>query len=129
MCPSGAPSAAVLHEAATAAPFTIWNVLQLVSAIDASRMCAGHCLKSFNLEPGRDTLSRLVQAVYLESEFGVLTDLEAAGSALENPYVYDSAARELKSMADKGLVKIIRERVRHGAEEPLIGHISFTRLR
>jgi hypothetical protein len=59
----------------------------------------------------------------------VATDLEAAGTSLENPYVYDSAARELKSMAEEGLVEIIGEQVAYGAAEQLIKHISFARLR
>ena len=74
-------------------------------------------------------MSKIVRSIYLESEFGVPTELEGAGTSLENPYVYDSAARELKSMADEGLVKIVREQVRHGFSEPLIGRISFARLR
>ena len=74
-------------------------------------------------------MSQLVKSIYLESAFGVPTELESAGTALENPYVYDSAARELKSMAEAGLVKIIREQVRHGYSEPLIKSISFARLR
>jgi hypothetical protein len=74
-------------------------------------------------------MSTLVKNVYLDSEFGVATDLEAAGTSLENPYVYDSAARELKSMAQEGLVKIIREQVADEAAEPLIKRISFARLR
>jgi hypothetical protein len=67
--------------------------------------------------------------MYLDSEFGVPTDLQAAGTALENPYVYDSAARDLKAMADKGLVKIVREQVCAGSAGPLIRSISFARLR
>ncbi len=74
-------------------------------------------------------MNSLVHSVYLDSQFGVATDLEAAGTSLENPYVYDSAARELKSMAEEGLVKIIREQVAQGAQEPLIRHISFARVR
>lgn len=74
-------------------------------------------------------MSTLVQTVYLDSEFGVATDLQAAGTSLENPYVYDSAARELKSMAQEGLVEIVREQVAYGPAEPLIRHISFARLR
>jgi hypothetical protein len=74
-------------------------------------------------------MQSLVHAMYLESEFGVTTDLEAAGTTLENPYVYDSAARDLKAMADQGLVKIVREHVRSGAAGPLIHSISFARLR
>ncbi len=71
----------------------------------------------------------LVRSIYLDSELGVPTDLDGAGTGLENPYVYDSVARDLKAMADEGLVKIVREQVRHGSPERLIGRISFARLR
>jgi hypothetical protein len=74
-------------------------------------------------------LRSLVRSIYLDSEPGVPTELESAGTALENPYVYDSAARELKSMAHEGLVEIVREQLRDGASEPLIGRIAFARLR
>lgn len=71
----------------------------------------------------------LVHSIYLDSEPGTLTELDPSGTGLENPYVYDSAARELKEMADHGLVRIVREQVREGARQPLIGRISFARLR
>ena len=74
-------------------------------------------------------MSTLVRTIYSESEFGVETELTSAGTSLENPYVYDSAARELRSMADEGLVEIISERVRDEAPAPLIRHITFARLR
>ncbi|GAB4556756.1 MAG: hypothetical protein IV105_12425 [Rhizobacter sp.] len=74
-------------------------------------------------------MSTFVQTTYRESEFGVPTDLLAAGTSLENPYAYDSAARELKSMAEQGLVKIVDERVRRGEHDQLINHIRFARLR
>ncbi len=75
------------------------------------------------------TVPNLVDAIYLDSEPGVLTELDAAGTTLENPYVYDSAARDLKAMADRGLVRIAKEQVRRGASGPLIAQISFERLR
>ena len=34
-------------------------------------------------------------------------DLPRAGFTLENPFVYDAVARELKAMADQGLVEIV----------------------
>ena len=74
-------------------------------------------------------MSTLVRTAYLDSEFGVATELQAAGTSLENPYVYDSAARELKSMAQEGLVEIIGEQLADGAAGQLIKHISFARLR
>jgi hypothetical protein len=74
-------------------------------------------------------VSTLVQNIYLDSEIGVPTDLVAAGTTLENPYVYDSAARELKSLANQGLVRITAENLASGAQEQLIRQIRFERVR
>ena len=74
-------------------------------------------------------MPNLVERIYLDSELGVSTELEAAGTTLENPYVYDSAARDLKAMATRGLVKIMSEQTRAGAAGALIQRISFERLR
>ena len=71
----------------------------------------------------------LIHAMYADSELGVITELEAAGTTLENPYVYDSAARDLKAMADRGLVRIVDEQVERGTTDALIRTISFERLR
>jgi hypothetical protein len=70
----------------------------------------------------------LAQSAYLDSEFGTLSELPSVGSALENPYVYDSSARELKAMAAKGLVRIVDEK-RSPQRDELITHLSFERLR
>jgi len=70
----------------------------------------------------------LAQAAYLDSEFGTVHDLPHAGSTLENPFVYDSVARDLKAMADRGLLEIVVERLT-AAREPLIRDLSFRRLR
>lgn len=74
-------------------------------------------------------MSNLIHSIYIDSAFGVPTDLEGPGTSLENPYVYDSAARELKAMADQGLVRILEEHRRPGFTEPLIGSIRFERVR
>ena len=71
----------------------------------------------------------LVHSIYLASQPGELTELEAAGTGLENPYVYDSAARELKTMAQEGLVTIVGEKTRHSAGRELIHRIAFSRIR
>ena len=71
----------------------------------------------------------LAQTVYLDSEFGVPQDLPRAGSTLENPFVYDAVAKELKAMADRGLVEIIDEQVAPFAQERLVERLSFRRLR
>ena len=74
-------------------------------------------------------MASLVQSIYLDSQPGEWTELEPAGTGLENPYVYDSAARELKSMAERGLVRIVREQQRHDAGSVLIDRIAFSRVR
>jgi hypothetical protein len=71
----------------------------------------------------------LAQAAYLDSELGAVHDLPHVGSTLENPFVYDSVARDLKAMADRGLVEIVVERQATAAREPLIRDLSFRRLR
>ena len=74
-------------------------------------------------------MASLVHAIYLESQPGELTELDPAGTGLENPYVYDSAARELKEMAERGLVTIVHEQVRPTADQSLIDRIAFARVR
>ena len=71
----------------------------------------------------------LAQSAYLDSEVGIPTDLVPAGTALENPYVYDNAARELKALADKGLIRIVDERIRADGSASLIKRIRFSKLR
>jgi hypothetical protein len=71
----------------------------------------------------------LAHAAYLDSSFGAVSELPHAGSPLENPFVYDDAAREIKQLAERGLVEIVAERTVQFADELLIGHLSFKRLR
>jgi hypothetical protein len=71
----------------------------------------------------------LAQSAYLDSSFGAAIDLPRAGSALENPFVYDAAARELKQFADSGLIEIVDEETVRHADEDLIGRLRFRRLR
>ena len=72
----------------------------------------------------------LARSIYLDSEFGVALDLPHAGSALENPFVFDDAAKEFKAMAAQGLVEIVEERstaVNDG--DVLIDRVKFRRLK
>jgi hypothetical protein len=71
----------------------------------------------------------LAQNAYIDSEFGALSELPNVGSPLENPYVYDASARELKAMASQGLVRIVEEQRRHGGSAGLISRLTFERLR
>jgi len=65
----------------------------------------------------------------LDSEVGTLNELPKAGSTLEIPYVYDATARELKEMAQQGLVKIVDEHRRDGDRRGPISKLTFKRLR
>jgi len=69
------------------------------------------------------------RSIYLQSSRGVPTQLHAAGTTLENPYVYDSVARDLKQFAQQGLLEIVTEELRSDSTEPLIASIAFRRLR
>ncbi len=76
----------------------------------------------------------LAESAYLNSEFGCLSELPSVGSSLENPYVYDASARELKAMASRGLVEIIDERRSSSDSDAasgggLIRKLTFLRLR
>jgi hypothetical protein len=71
----------------------------------------------------------LADSVYLDSTFGVPLELPKAGSTLENPYVYDETAKELKSMAERGLLRVVHEHVAGPKDEPLIDKLCFVRLR
>jgi len=74
-------------------------------------------------------MQTLARSEYLDSEFGVPHELPRAGSSLENPYVFDDAARELKSMAEHGLVEILIEHTRGEGQDALIDRLNFKRLR
>jgi hypothetical protein len=71
----------------------------------------------------------LAQVAYLDSSFDRLSVLPHAGSPLENPFVYDDSAREIKELAERGLVEIVAERTVQFANERLISHLTFRRLR
>jgi hypothetical protein len=74
-------------------------------------------------------MSTFAQSIYVDSEFGVLVDLPRSGISLENPYAYDATAKELKQMAENGLIEIVDERMDWSHADPLIEKISFVRVR
>lgn len=74
-------------------------------------------------------MKTLADAVFLDSRLDSDSELPHAGSALENPYVYDASAREIKAMAERGLVEIVHETSRQIAGEALISHLTFRRRR
>lgn len=71
----------------------------------------------------------LSTTIFLSADVGVPVDVEAAGSPLENPYVYDSVARDLKAMEREGLLQVVDEKWHQGDVEKQIDRISFVRLR
>jgi hypothetical protein len=71
----------------------------------------------------------LAQALFLDSELRVEQELPHVGSALENPFVYDAVARELKQMAGRGLVEIVQEHTQAHSAEPLIDSLRYRRVR
>jgi hypothetical protein len=71
----------------------------------------------------------LAETIFSESSFDVECELPRAGSALENPYVYDAAAKDLKALAERGLIQVVSEQSRLVANESLIARFSFVRMR
>lgn len=71
----------------------------------------------------------LARSLFLDSTIGSVQDLQRPGSALENPYVFDSVARDLKRMAASGLVEIVAEHREPALGEGLIDGLKFRRLR
>ena len=71
----------------------------------------------------------LAQTLYLDSDFGTTQGVPRVGSTLENPFVYNAVAKELKEMAARGLIEIVSEHVNEVARERLIDRLSFRRLR
>lgn len=73
-------------------------------------------------------MGSIAMSLFLDSEFGVDTELPKAGDSLENPLVFDSSARELHGLAQQGRVKIRHEQVAQIGGESLIDRLSFRRL-
>jgi len=73
-------------------------------------------------------MGSIAMAVFLDSEFGAITELQSAGSALEHPLVFDSAAREIQALAVQGKAEILQKRVSEFDGELLIDRLHFRRL-
>ena len=71
----------------------------------------------------------LAHAACLDSSFGAVSELPHACRPLENLFVCDDAACEIKQLADRGLVELVFEHTVQCADEQLIIHLSFKRLR
>ena len=74
-------------------------------------------------------MQTLATSAYLEANVGAISELRREGSSLENPYAYDSAAREIKALAERGLVAVVDEQTSGDAGMLLTTSIRFRKLR
>lgn len=70
----------------------------------------------------------IAESIYRGIDVGTTVALPKAGTALENRFVFDSSAHEIKAMAERGLVKIVSERRASERDDALITDIVFVRM-
>nr|WP_297532318.1 hypothetical protein [uncultured Roseateles sp.] len=73
-------------------------------------------------------MSSIAMTVFLDSSPGELVDLPHAGSGLEHPLVFDSAAREIQQLAADGRAEVVQQRVSTVGDESLIEALRFRRI-
>ncbi len=76
-------------------------------------------------------MTTIADSLFATAPIGQPVELPRAGSWLENDYVYDATAREIKQRARAGCVEIVEERQLPSGpvgDEPLITHLAFRRL-
>jgi hypothetical protein len=71
----------------------------------------------------------LARSLFMDSQLAVDSELPRAGTALENPFVYDAVAREFKQMAHSGLVEIVHEHAQGNDDGALIDSLQYRRTR
>jgi hypothetical protein len=69
------------------------------------------------------------ESLLVRTPLGGTTVLPCAGTVLENPFVYDAAAREMKEHARRGRVEIIDEIRMPVGTEQIVSRLAFRRLR
>jgi hypothetical protein len=77
---------------------------------------------------GDRAMNTIVSRLYREAPIGSTVVLPKAGTSLENPFVYDASAHDIKALAKRGLVQIVSERKTTVGGEALISELVFTRL-
>jgi hypothetical protein len=70
----------------------------------------------------------LAQGIYAGAEIGTELSLPRSGSWLENSFVYDASAREIKLLAERGLVRIVGEQTVVSDDRSLITGLVFIKL-
>ncbi|OWQ48232.1 hypothetical protein CDL60_06535 [Roseateles noduli] len=73
-------------------------------------------------------MSSIAMTMFLDSSPGELVDLPHAGSGLEHPLVFDSAAREIQQLAADGRAEVVQQRVSSVGDESLIEELRFRRI-
>ena len=73
-------------------------------------------------------MTTIAERVYREATVGAIVTLPKFGTWLEDRYVFDAAAREVKEMAGLGRVKIVDERRDFPHDSALITDIAFIKL-
>jgi hypothetical protein len=74
-------------------------------------------------------MSTIADKLLAATPVGVIAALPSAGTALENRFVYDSVAHDIKQHAKSGRVEIVAEDSVDAGSEVLIRHLEFRRLR
>jgi hypothetical protein len=72
-------------------------------------------------------MTSIAQSIHAVAPIGAVTELPAAGTSLENPFVYDAAAREIKEMVNMGCTEVVDERVARCGNEFLTVYLAFRR--
>ena len=70
----------------------------------------------------------IAQTLHAFAPIGAVVELPSAGTWLENPFVYDAAARDIKALVQQGCTEIVDERVEPVGGEPITVHLAFRRL-
>ncbi|MCU0814191.1 MAG: hypothetical protein MUC32_07670 [Burkholderiaceae bacterium] len=70
----------------------------------------------------------IAHSIHAFAPIGAVVELPSAGTWLENPYVYDAAARDIKAFVAHGCTEIVDEKVEHLGGEPITVHLAFRRL-
>lgn len=73
-------------------------------------------------------MGTFAEAFYRDAASGVPVALPRAGTPLEIGLVYDASAREIKAMAQRGLVEIVRERRHADSDDAPITELVFVKL-
>ncbi len=73
-------------------------------------------------------MSTIAESIYADARVGIPVALPKAGTPLQNRYVFDSSAREIVAMAERGLVEIASESRASEDADAMITDIVFVKM-